>query len=210
MRVLKNVCKTLYYHQAAKDCSLTTPLRPATDAVCGILRPVLRCYHKSVSNFYFTTEPKSHGAVSIGKDGRVSVAANYLTDPDDVRAAIRGISIIIRFINTLKNDDLLERAGLDKCPMIILNGMLDLINKENTRRRSPEDAENPSQANDALYRWLIESRDAEAAYCRQQNMTLYDLTKNTNVLEERDFFNLSFLHVTTDKLATFPPTLPGP
>lgn len=181
--------------------------------MCNIVLPLIRCYHKSVTNFYFTAEPKSAGLISIGEDGRVSVRAAYLQHPDDVRAAVRGISTIIKLVNRLQTDDLLEKASVEGCPIIIVNGLIDLMVKTNVEYRAPKNVESDQtlMSNNSAYQWLLERRNVEMEYFRQQKQSNSNSDEHLNTLEAKEGVRVpsSFMYNLKEKLATYPPTLPG-
>lgn len=57
------------------------------------------------------------------------MAGNYLTDPQDLQDAMRGVANIIRVINSDVYDGVFEPAGLESCPFRILNGLINLADE---------------------------------------------------------------------------------
>lgn len=135
--------------QMARDCADgRTPLNnPLLSGMCVLAQPLADCFRKVAANFYFTTEPKSIGSLEVTSKGEFIVTGNYLKDPQDLQDAMRGVANIIRVINSAVYDGVFQPAGLDSCPMKILNGLTNLVDNQLMKRQdisgmsSPDDKE---------------------------------------------------------------------
>lgn len=61
--------------------------------------------------------------------GEYIITANYLKHPQDLQDAVRGIADIIRVVNDDEYMKAFQPAGLDSCPMQILNGLINLLDE---------------------------------------------------------------------------------
>lgn len=61
---------------------------------------------------------------------------NYLTHPQDLQDAVRGVGNILRVVNSGVYDGIFELSSPDSCPLKILNGLLNLIDNKVMRRRN--------------------------------------------------------------------------
>lgn len=118
--------------QIARDCADgRVPLgNPLFSGLCVLAEPLADCFRKVAANFYFTAEPKSVASINITPEGEFIVSGNYLTDPQDLQDAMRGLANIIRVINSDVYDGVFQEAGLNSCPMTILNSLINLADTE--------------------------------------------------------------------------------
>eukprot|EP00920_Eleutheroschizon_duboscqi_P006485 GHVT01015389.1.p1 GENE.GHVT01015389.1~~GHVT01015389.1.p1 ORF type:complete len:1210 (+),score=158.02 GHVT01015389.1:631-4260(+) len=115
--------------QAVQDCSEgRAPFgNILLSSVCVFAAPIHSCFRRIVSNFYFTSEPKSKGHIKLKRDGRVEVNANYMKDDQDLFDAVRGVSSLVKLLEGDTYKGVLQKKSPTACPMTILNGILDMM-----------------------------------------------------------------------------------
>eukprot|EP00922_Rhytidocystis_sp_ex-Travisia-forbesii_P049389 GHVS01073525.1.p1 GENE.GHVS01073525.1~~GHVS01073525.1.p1 ORF type:complete len:919 (-),score=149.88 GHVS01073525.1:2065-4821(-) len=96
-------------------------------SACVLAQPVVDCFRRVVANFYFSAEPKSRGKIELTKDGDLVVDPKYMDNEQDLFDAVRGVSNIIRVVNSDVYRGVIQPASKHSCPVTILNGFLDLI-----------------------------------------------------------------------------------
>eukprot|EP01071_Lankesteria_metandrocarpae_P015069 Lankesteria_metandrocarpae@DN9294_c0_g1_i1.p1 len=121
---------TNYLMEMLEDCADNRiPFgNPAKLKFCEVARPIYHCFRfvvyfvtrmvlhgyltrKIAANYYFTSEPKSTGYVKLATDGKLIVNANYLTDEQDQKDAIRGLTKIFEITNSTLYDGIFEEPG---------------------------------------------------------------------------------------------------
>eukprot|EP00923_Selenidium_pygospionis_P042838 GHVN01073927.1.p1 GENE.GHVN01073927.1~~GHVN01073927.1.p1 ORF type:complete len:644 (+),score=44.48 GHVN01073927.1:1585-3516(+) len=95
--------------------------------MCLVAQPLVDCFRRVAANFYFSSEPKSRGYIKMTKEGDVIVEANYLQHPYDADAAGRGVSNIIKMVNSGIYEGVFAKANRQSCPFYILNGLLQIV-----------------------------------------------------------------------------------
>lgn len=70
--------------------------------------------------------------------GDLIVTGNYLKDPQDLQDAMRGVANIIKIVNSRVYDGIFQPAGINSCPMKILNGLVSLVDNEAMRFQNIE------------------------------------------------------------------------
>ncbi|KAF4643208.1 GMC oxidoreductase [Toxoplasma gondii] len=94
---------------------------------CMFVEGLLDCLDRSISLFYFTTEPKSRGYIRQHKDGRVEVEANYLKNEQDLFDATRGVQSLIQQVNGGRFADIVEPLQPGSCPVLMLYTVVSLF-----------------------------------------------------------------------------------
>eukprot|EP00922_Rhytidocystis_sp_ex-Travisia-forbesii_P072878 GHVS01108653.1.p1 GENE.GHVS01108653.1~~GHVS01108653.1.p1 ORF type:complete len:1038 (-),score=151.37 GHVS01108653.1:3028-6141(-) len=96
-------------------------------SACVLAQPVIECFRRVVANFYFSAEPKSRGTIELTKHEELIVDPKYMNNEQDLFDAVRGVSNIIRMVNSDVYRGIIQPASRHSCPVTILNGFLDLI-----------------------------------------------------------------------------------
>ncbi|CBZ52046.1 glucose-methanol-choline domain-containing protein [Neospora caninum Liverpool] len=94
---------------------------------CMLVEGLLDCLDRSISLFYFTTEPKSRGYIRQHKDGRIEVEANYLKNEQDLFDATRGVQSLIQQINGGRFNNIVEPLQPGSCPVLMLHTVVQLF-----------------------------------------------------------------------------------
>ncbi|CBZ52142.1 putative GMC oxidoreductase [Neospora caninum Liverpool] len=97
--------------------------------VCLVLNRGIECASRTAVQFSFTSEPKSRGYVSLDKDGKVTVEANYLKDPQDFFDAVRGVQLAIERVNGDAFRGLIDSVGKTACPVMLLDAFLQIVTR---------------------------------------------------------------------------------
>ncbi|KEP64942.1 UNVERIFIED_CONTAM: GMC oxidoreductase [Hammondia hammondi] len=105
--------------------------------VCFLLRRAIDCASRTAVQFSFISEPKSRGSVSLERDGTVNVEANYLEDPQDFFDAVRGVQTAIERVNGDAFRGLIDSVGHTACPVMLLDGFLQIVTKLHEETSSP-------------------------------------------------------------------------
>ncbi|XP_026193227.1 uncharacterized protein LOC34623624 [Cyclospora cayetanensis] len=95
--------------------------------LCVLAQPVVKCLRKAVAPFYFTSEPKSRGSIRLKPTGEVVVDPQYLVHEQDLFDAVRGVATLVDQINGDSYKGILQAKGSKSCPLVILNGLLDIL-----------------------------------------------------------------------------------
>ncbi|KAF8820035.1 hypothetical protein IE077_003657 [Cardiosporidium cionae] len=119
-----------FLFRVIEDCSHSKePFgSPLLKTLCPLASPVYKCFQKAAASFYFTSEPKSRGSVSVNSKGEINVNPNYMVNDQDLFDAIRGVSNIVKQINGDSYKDIMQtKTIIDSCPTKIFNGFLDIL-----------------------------------------------------------------------------------
>ncbi|KAH7648600.1 hypothetical protein FG379_002070 [Cryptosporidium bovis] len=123
---LRNNIVTDFVIETFKSCAETYPFS-GIFPICLILQYPLKCLRRSAAVFYFTSEPKSRGSLSVNGDGKFELDGNYLSDDEDKENAITGLSSVIKMLRSGEFDEIAEPGGYSSCPLTVLNGIIGVL-----------------------------------------------------------------------------------
>lgn len=214
--------------QVSSDCANgRSPLNnPLLNGLCVLSQPLTDCFRKVAANFYFTAEPKSLADVQVTKKGEFIISGNYLTDKQDLQDAMRGVANIIRVINSDVYDGIFQPAGLNSCPMKILNAMINMADNEAMRWQdisgmSADATENSlSQMKAFLHKAIEDFEDENKRKTESESVPLAGEERlddeNEKMLEGTwlNLFGSTNPHPrrywVSQRYATYPPSIPEP
>lgn len=190
-----------YIIKVITDCSVgKLPLdSPLLRPLCKIARPLIDCFRKVAANFYFSAEPHSRGYIKLDKRGRPIINANYMTHKKDLFDAAKGVSNIIKVVNSRVYDNVFEPAGPKSCPAKVLNGIAGLLNALQMNSRDfVSDADLK-----IMETWVDAMRLPINSYAAPTNKSTMGRNQGN---EKRKFPH----HASPQLYATYPPILPDP
>ncbi|KAH8740904.1 hypothetical protein FG386_002450 [Cryptosporidium ryanae] len=192
---LRNNIVTDFVIETFKSCAEAYPFS-GIFPICLILQYPLKCLRRSAAVFYFTSEPKSRGSLSVNNDGKFELDANYLSDDEDKENVITGLSSVIKMLRSGKFDDIAEPGGYSSCPLTVLNGIIGVLASAKTEGLFMNKPFSPEFMRELenVYNNIVEYKNTLFPEECLQNENPDECFKSKNIIFEN--------------IATFPPALP--
>lgn len=193
--ILRNNIVTDFVIEIFKKCAENYPLSGGLP-ICLILQYPLECLRRSAAIFYFTSEPKSRGSLSVKKDGRFELDGNYLSEDEDRENVITGLRSVIKMLRSGRFQEIAEEGGYLSCPLTVLNGIIGVLASARTERLFINKPLSPDFMNELenVYNTILTYKHSIFPdECNEMNDPR-DCLESKNIIFE--------------KIATFPPILP--
>lgn len=192
---LRNNIVTDFVIEVFKKCAENYPLSGGLP-ICMVLQYPLECLRRSAAVFYFTSEPKSRGGLSVKKDGKFELDGNYLSEDEDKENVITGLSSVIKMLRSGRFKDIAEEGGYLSCPITVLNGIIGVLASARTERLFINKPLSPD--------FMSELENVYNTILAYKNSIFPDECNLMN--DPRDC--LESKNIIFEKIATFPPILP--
>ncbi|TRY53184.1 Glucose-methanol-choline oxidoreductase [Cryptosporidium tyzzeri] len=192
---LRNNIVTDFVIEIFKKCAENYPLSGGIP-VCLILQYPLECLRRSAAVFYFTSEPKSRGGISVKSDGKFELDGKYLSEEEDRENVIIGLSSVIKMLRSGRFQNIAEQGGYSSCPMTVLNGIIGVLASARTERLFINKPLSPD--------FMDELENVYNIILNYKNSIFPD--ECNGVSDPRDC--LESKNIIFEEIATFPPILP--
>lgn len=192
---LRNNIVTDFVIEIFKKCAENYPLSGGIP-ICLILQYPLECLRRSAAVFYFTSEPKSRGGISVKSDGKFELDGKYLSEEEDRENVIIGLSSVIKMLRSGRFQNIAEQGGYSSCPMTVLNGIIGVLASARTERLFINKPLSPD--------FMDELENVYNIILNYKNSIFPD--ECNGVSDPRDC--LESKNIIFEKIATFPPILP--